>query len=177
MRKRLLIPVATFALAVGYALPASAADTTTTFVVGGGALTIGAPASQGLGSGASGGIITDQLGTVTVSDLRSLLTGGWTASVAATDFQTGGKTAAETIGKASVDYWSGLATATSGTAVRTPGQAGAVNKQDLGTGRTAFSATGVVGNNSTSWNPTLIVNVPAAAVAGTYTGIVTHSVA
>jgi hypothetical protein len=34
-----------------------------------------------------------------------------------------------------------------------------------------------VGNNTTTWNPTLIVTIPSTAVAGTYTGTVTHSVA
>ena len=42
---------------------------------------------------------------------------------------------------------------------------------------TAMSLTGGAGSNSASWNPTLVVNVPAAAVAGTYSGTVTHSVA
>jgi hypothetical protein len=30
---------------------------------------------------------------------------------------------------------------------------------------------------SATWNPTLIVDIPAGAVAGTYTGTITHSVA
>jgi hypothetical protein len=47
----------------------------------------------------------------------------------------------------------------------------------LTSSRTAFTLASGVGDNSLSWNPTLIVAVPAAAVAGTYTGTVTHSVA
>jgi hypothetical protein len=30
---------------------------------------------------------------------------------------------------------------------------------------------------SAAWNPTIVVNIPAAAVAGTYSGTITHSVA
>ncbi|MEV4295557.1 hypothetical protein [Microbispora rosea] len=33
------------------------------------------------------------------------------------------------------------------------------------------------GVNSAEWNPALVVNVPAQAVAGLYTGTVNHSVA
>jgi hypothetical protein len=43
--------------------------------------------------------------------------------------------------------------------------------------QTAFTGGSLVGNNSASWNPTLIVTIPAAAVVGTYTGTVTHTVA
>jgi hypothetical protein len=97
--------------------------------------------------------------------------------VSSTDFTTGGATANETVAKGQVTYWSGAATASSGTAVFLPGQAAAVNAQALSVARTAFSASAIIGNNSASWNPTVTVNVPAAAVAGTYTGTITHSVA
>jgi hypothetical protein len=49
--------------------------------------------------------------------------------------------------------------------------------QSLSVPRTAFTLTLGVGDNSATWNPTLIVSVPASAVAGVYTGTVTHSVA
>ena len=58
-----------------------------------------------------------------------------------------------------------------------PGQANAAAAQSLSANRTAFSLASGSGNNSASWNPTLIANVPAGAVAGTYTGTITHSVA
>jgi hypothetical protein len=163
---------------LAFALPARAADTTTTFSLAAGSLSISAPASRDLGSGSTGGgIVSAQLGTVTVTDNRGALAGTWTASVSSTDFTTGGATANETIGKGQVTYWSGTATASSGVAVFTPGQAIAANAQALSVSRTAFSATAIVGNNSASWNPTVTVNVPAAAVAGDYTGTITHSVA
>ncbi len=96
-----------------------------------------------------------------------------------TNYTTGAAGAAETIPASAVNYWSGPATANSGVGVVVPGQANAAAAQPLSTSAalTAFSKAVGVGNNSTSWNPTLIVNVPAAAVAGTYTGTVTHSVA
>jgi hypothetical protein len=57
------------------------------------------------------------------------------------------------------------------------GQATAANAVALSTPATAFTLTLGVGNNSATWDPTLIVAVPAAAVARPYTGTVTHSVA
>jgi hypothetical protein len=45
--------------------------------------------------------------------------------------------------------------------------------------RTAFSSASLLqlGSVSVSWNPTIVVNIPASAVVGTYTGTITHSVA
>ena len=177
VKKQILVGVVLLSwLASG--LPARAADTTTTFALAAGALSISAPASSNLGTGSTGaGTLSSQLGAVTVTDARGALLGTWTATVSSTDFTTGGATADETIAKGQVTYWSGAATATSGTAVFTPGQATSANAQALSVARTAFSATAIVGNNSASWNPTLTVNVPATAVTGTYTGTITHSVA
>ena len=176
-KKRIVLVGAVFSL-LALALPARAADTTTTFSLAAGSLSISAPASSGLGSGSTGGgTLSAQLGTVTVTDTRGALLGTWTATVSSTDFTTGGATADETIAKGQVTYWSGAATASSGTAVFLPGQATAQNAQALSVARTAFSASAIIGNDSASWNPTLTVNVPAAAVAGTYTGTITHSVA
>ena len=159
------------------AMPALAADTTTTFTLTGGALNVSAPATADLGSWANNALnATAALGAVTVSDQRGGLLVGWTASVTSTDFTTGGASAEETITNAEVDYWSGSATSSVGTAVRTPGQATALLAQDLGASRTAYSATGAVGNNTTTWNPTLVLNLDGTQVAGVYTGTVTHSV-
>jgi len=169
-----IVALTTIALAV----PARAADTTTTFDVTAGSLSISAAASADLGSGSTGaGAITSQLGTVSVTDARGALLGAWTASVSSTDFTTGTATADETIAKADLDYWSGASTSSSGTGVFTPGQLTALVAEDLSASRTGFSATAVVGNNSVDWDPTLVVNTSADTVAGTYSGTVTHSVA
>ena len=61
-------------------------------------------------------------------------------------------------------------------AVRDRGAVPAVTAQDLGAQRTAVTATLIVGNNTVSWSPTITVHVPAGAVAGTYSGTITHSV-
>jgi hypothetical protein len=163
---------------VGLAPPAGAADTTTTFTLTGGALSISAPASKALGTAATGSAtVSSQLGATTVTDARGALLGSWTGAVTSTDFTTGAATANETIVKADADYWSGAATSATGVGAFTPGQLLVANKVTLGASRTAFSAASVVGNNTVAWNPTVIINVPAAAVVGAYSGTVTHSVA
>lgn len=168
---------------VGFlAAPAAAAptdDTTTTFEVLAGTLDIVAPATADLGTGAPGGTITGQLGTVTVTDSRASDDASWIASVTATVFQTGTASPPETVLPEEIDYWSGPATATTGTGTFTPGQAAAGDAAPLSsvTPLTAFTHTGGTGGNTAEWNPTLVVNVPLDSIAGGYTGTVTHSVA
>jgi hypothetical protein len=142
-------------------------------------LAITVPSTAGLGSIPAGTAtsISAKLGTVTVTDDRfvGVL---WIATVSTTVFITGSATPPETIGPASISYWSGGVTSSSGISVRTPGQLIAAQAVILSVPRTAFSALGAgVVSNSTSWNPTIVVAIPAAAIAGTYTGTITHSVA
>jgi hypothetical protein len=149
----------------------------TSITIAGGLLAITAPASTALPSAAPGATTSAQLGTVTVTDQRGIASASWTATVTGTAFVTGGGTPSETIPLTQVTYWSGPATATSGTGTFTPGEPAAANAVNLTAPRTAFSLTSGSTVNSASWNPTLSVSVPAAAVAGTYTATITHSAA
>ncbi len=187
--RRILATVASAATAtvlVGTpALADSTADTTVTFTVNAGTLDITAPLSANLGAGAPGTDISDQLGTVEVTDTRASADASWVATVTSTDFTTGvTPTATETIAAELVDYWSGPATVgPTGTGTFTEGQTAAGDAEPLNDGVTpnvpvtAFTHTGGTGNNSVGWNPTLVVHVPLANEAGLYTGTVTHSVA
>ncbi|GAA2911700.1 hypothetical protein GCM10010517_78270 [Streptosporangium fragile] len=132
-----------------------------------------------LGGGQPGGQISGQLGPVTVVDQRAALNGTWTASVVSTSgaFTTGGGTTAETIPNTAVLYWSGPAVNTTGTGTFVPGQLNAAAAQTLAVTRTAFAKTSGSGNNSATWNPTIVINIPEQAVEGTYTGTINHSVA
>lgn len=161
----------------GPADAATSGNTTTTFTVTGGALAITVPGTASLGSGAPGTPISAQLGGVSVTDSRALLSAAWATTASTTAFTTGGGTTPETVPNTDVSYWSGAATAVTGSGTFTPGQANAGAAQAMGTTVTAFTLASGVGNNSASWNPTLVVAVPAAAVGGVYTGTVTHSVA
>jgi hypothetical protein len=156
-------------------------STTTTIAPGGpsaGGLSISVPTASELsvGTPVNAGAVTAQLGPVTVTDARTGLLAGWTATVSATDFTTGSGSAAETIGRTNVSYWSGPATATSGAAVFVPGQPTAEAANPLGVPRVAFSAVAGSGTSAT-WVPTLVVTLPLTSVVGQYHGTITHSVA
>jgi hypothetical protein len=141
-----------------------------------GTLTITAPGSTTLPSTSPGGTTSAQLGTVTVTDNRGVPAASWTATVTGTTFVTGTGTAPQTIPLTQVTYWSGPATATTGTGTFTPGQPSAAAAVNLTVTRTAFSLAAGSSVSSASWNPVLSVSVPPSSVAGTYTATITHSV-
>ncbi len=140
-------------------------------------VSIAVPANANLGSASIGATLTAQLGSVTASG-SGLLGVDVTASVACSDFKTGSGTAAETISKTNVFYWSGPATATGLLSSVTPGQPTSANQVSCATSHQAFWAGAPLTllSASVTWNPTIVINLPASAVAGTYTGTVTHTV-
>ncbi|MEU6216285.1 hypothetical protein ABZ845_01985 [Streptomyces sp. NPDC047022] len=177
MRRR--IPLAVMLCTVAaLASPAPAsADTSggtpvTLTVAGQGTLGITVPTgTTSLGTTASSDSpqqISGQLGNVTVSDLRSG-TAGWTVTANAVDFTGPQNISVSAPGSSS--YAPGTVT-TTGTVTAT-----ATNLSPLYPPGAVVTATGVSGNNTASWNPTISVTVPANALAGTYSSTVTHSVA
>jgi hypothetical protein len=146
-------------------------NTAVTFAVSSGALTMTAPAAVFLGSGAPSTTIAGAVGTTVVTDNRALLAASWTATASSTAFTTGGGTSAETIPAADVGYVPGAIT-TTGTITAT-----GTSITLSGTAQPVVAGTAGVGDNSATWNPTLSVAVPAAAVVGTYTGTLTQSAA
>ena len=172
MRTRSLLVIgAAGVLTLGIALPASAlpGDTTATFTIDAGALSITPPATANLGSRANTlgtASFTGSLGQVEVSDLRGATSGGWVASVISTAFL--GPT---TIPATAIGYTPGAVVAVgAGTHVPT-------TSSNLTGVVIAVTATGITGSNSATWTPTINVNVPALAPIGTYTATITHSVA
>jgi hypothetical protein len=178
--RRLLAATATLAtsalLALGAALPASADTTTASIEVTGGSLSITAPTDAGsLGSRANsvqGGNISGPLGQVQVNDARSAAAGStWVATVISTAFTRVTPSAGPAIPASAVSYSAGVIVKV-GTATYT-----ANNPGDLTGATAAVSASGITGDNSATWNPTITVNVPGGSPAGVYTAIITHSVA
>jgi hypothetical protein len=150
----------------------SSGNTSVTFTVTVGELSITAPTSADLGSGAPGGTIgPTPIGNVKVTDNRAALGGSWTATVSSTDFSTGGLTSPETIPASAVTYTTGTVahTGTVTTAASGPFTLS-------GAPQTVVAATGINGNDTATWNPALTVDVPAGAVGGVYTATLTHSV-
>jgi hypothetical protein len=139
----------------------------------GGALSISVPVSAGnLGTRentVSGGTISGQLGEVQVSDARDAAAGsGWVATVISTAFTplAGGPT----IGAVEVGYNAGAITKV-GTATFT-----ANNPINLTGVVAAVTATGITGDNSATWDPTINVFVAGGMAAGVYAGTITQSV-
>lgn len=151
---------------------AGAADTTTTFTITSGSLSISAPGAANLGTVAlTTPTVSGGLGNVVVTDSRSLFVANWAATASSTNFTTGGATTAETVAKSLVTYTPGTATTTGTGTTATPAAAGTMGGASIPVMTTVAS-----GNNSVTWNPTLTIAVGAQTVAGLYTGTITHSV-
>lgn len=160
------------ALTLGVSVSASAADTTSSITITGGFLTITAPTAAGsLGSvenSVGGGSVSGQLGQVQVEDARSPAAGsGWVASVISTAFTP---SAGPAIAASAVSYSAGAITKV-GTATYT-----ANDPQSLTGVAPAVTASGITGDNSATWNPTITIAVPGGTASGTYTATITHSV-
>jgi hypothetical protein len=154
---------------------ARAGVTTTTFTLTGAGLGVSVPTSANLSSSTNIGVtsLSSQLGNIQVADNRGSLGTAWTATVSTTTFTTGAQGTHETIPKANVSYASGLPSTSTGLGVDVP----TLVPVALGTPQVAFAHTGVIGSQTTTWNPTVSITVPVDAVAGSYTGTLTHSVA
>ena len=171
---RIIPALAVGATALVFAAPgASAAGTTGTFTVTGGALTITQPATANLGNVAPGATsLSGTLGNVTVTDQRATVPDTWTATVTSTNFTTGGATTYETVTAANINYAAGLSTASSGLGAFT---GALLTTGGIASPVTAGSWTGT-GSNSATWDPTITFTLSPSQVAGTYTGTITHSV-
>lgn len=192
MRKALALGTAAASVAgmAAFAAPVAAqtsGTTETTFALAGGGLAISVPVGTNaspvqIASGSTGAAtLSGTYGTsVTVTDTRGALTAAWTTTVSSTDFVTGTATAGETatvtaartVAKANIAYTSGAATVGAN-------QVGTMTPS-TGLSLAAPAAAGVwagTGNNTVSWKPTLIFTLIPSQVAGTYRGIITHSVA
>ena len=168
----LLTAVTAGMLLLATAGPASAVTTSASITVTGGALTISAPPAAGsLGSRANsvaGGPINGLLGVVQVNDARSAAAGsGWVASAISSAFTP---PAGATVAASFVGYTAGTITKV-GTATYV-----ANDPPDLTGVAPVVTATGITGDNSATWNPTINVAVPGGMAAAVYTAIITHSV-
>ena len=164
-------------LLLSVALPTSAdaapGGTSATVTIVGGTLSISVPPDAGnLGTRTNtvaGGTISGSLGQVQVNDARSAAAGsGWVMSVISTAFTP---SAGPTIAASAVGYAAGPITKV-GTATFT-----ANDPTNLTGVSAAVTATGITGDNSATWNPTINVAVPGGMAAGVYSATITHSVA
>lgn len=169
--RRVLVASVVGLLALIIAVPASAA-TTATLTIEGGALEISAPtASVDLGTlvnTVGGGTISGALGEVQVNDARNAAAGsGWVASAICSAFTPA---VGPAIAASAVSYTAGAITkvGTATYAANDPGNLTGVSP--------VVTATGITGDNSATWNPTINVAVPGGMAAGVYSATITHSV-
>jgi len=175
VRAAVLLAAVPLSLLTGLGVLPAAADSETTegtVVVSGGALRITAPGDAGvLGTRSfdkSSGTVSGSLGSVKVSDTRGAAPGsGWVASVVASSLEGPGKSV---IPAGTVSYSVGKITKVGRATYR------AHNPDDISELTKVVTATGITGNNTARWNPTIAVRVPGGTRAGTYTITVTHSV-
>jgi hypothetical protein len=176
MRTRsLLVAIGAGILSLGTAVTASAdttGPTTATVTVQGGFLSVTLPTDAGnLGTRfntVAGGTISGLLGQVQVNDARSAVAGsGWVASVISSAFTP---PAGPAIPASAVSYTAGTITKV-GTATYTANDPG-----NLTGVSPVVTATGITGDNSATWNPTISVAVPGGMAAGVYSATITHSV-
>lgn len=170
--RRLLAAAVAGLFVLGSVQSASAAPTPATLTVTGGSLGITVPSTTAdLGTRANtvqAGAVSGPLGQVQVNDARSAAAGsGWVASVISTAFTPPSGPA---IAASEVGYAAGTIVKV-GTATYT-----ANNPPNLTGVVPAVTATGITGDNSATWNPTITVTVPGGMAAGTYSATITHSV-
>jgi hypothetical protein len=157
--------------ALSYGTVTLSTNVITTPAVAGGVLSISVPVASSLGSQATsvdGATISGLFGLVQVTDGRGAVAGsGWTASVTCTAFTTPG---GASIPASAVSYVAGTITRV-GIATYTANDPGNLSSQSA-----AVTATGIAGDNSATWNPTIFVTLPGGMVAGVYSATITHSV-
>lgn len=169
-----LASVSALALAApAFAAPASGTtgNTTATFTVGSGALTISVPTPATFNSTSNsvgGGTVTGMLGVVTVTDARSAAgITGWSTSVSSSDF-TGGT---PIIKASAVGYSAGVVTTLTGSALYTT-----TNQTNIAGDPVIVTAANTTGNDLASWNPTITIAVPGGTTPGIYSTTITHSI-
>lgn len=139
---------------------------------------ISSPPAVNLGTGSvESGRITAQMGLVTVTG-SGVTPPSFVAMVSVSVFTTGAGGPNETIPPNAIRYWSGPAISPVGLkGGGSPGQRQVNQALEMSVPRVAFSGAGNAPVISVSWNPTIIIDLPASIVPGTYTGTITHSVA
>ncbi len=170
--KLLLSTLSIGALALVASVPSAADVTTFSVEVTAGSLSLTVPADAGsLGSFqrcCSPETISGSLGEVKVVDVRSEATAtAWVVSVISTALTP--SPPGPTIAALDIGYTAGVMTKT-GTVTLT-----ANDPESIEGTFAAVTASGIVGDNTATWDPTISVLVKAEVLAGVYSGTITHS--
>ena len=185
MRKALTVGITAAALAAMAAAsaPASAGDTSVTFTIASGGLSLTIPTNPPVSLNGTTGLalgttsVVGSLNPTTVTDSRGSLAGTWKVQVSSTDFDgpeadIPDEAAGMYIDVADLDELADLATGGMVPLVfasaLTPADLGAATPATLVSGTTALTGT-------MTYTPKVKVTIPANTPAGTYTGTVTQT--
>jgi hypothetical protein len=183
MRKSLVLAVAAMSTAGIAALVPTAANAGTTVNVNltGGALSVTEPSAAATlsGSAAAGTVLTQSLGSSTVTDDRGTLA-GWTVTAKTSgDLANAGNTHTISLGTAiaggPLNMATGAVTA-NGTSLLTGVGAGAGGSLNPSAAITVATGASLAGGGSYSYNPTLTFTVPPNTFADNYSTVVTQTV-
>jgi hypothetical protein len=150
---------------------APAAGCTVTVPVVRGSLAISVPGIASLGSAAPGDVVSGNLGIVQVLDGRAVAGAAWTVAVSGSDFRNATVPAAAAIVSGNARYVM-AAPATTGTATFASVPLTALSLAGQG----VVTAINANGSTTATWNPVIMITIPAAAIAGTYSATIVHSV-
>ena len=183
MRKSLVLAVAALSTAGVAALVPTAANAGTTVNVNlsGGALSVTEPSSAATlsGSVATGTVLTQSLGSSTVTDNRGTLA-GWSVTAKTNGDLVGSASHTISLGTAIVGGPLNLVTGAVtpvGTALPTGVGAGAGGSLNPSSAITVATGASLAGGGSYSYNPTLTFTVPANTIADNYSTVVTQTAA
>lgn len=174
------------------AAPAGADTTNANFTLTGGGLSLSVPTNPTVNLSSSLAIgsvqVAGALNPTTVTDQRGSLLASWKVQVTGSDFVTGASTTGTTaddytIPKANANMYIDVAELTA--LVPTGGMvvssaALTANKANLAAPATPAEAPTLIagttaGNGSITYTPSIAVTIPAAAIAGTYSGSVVQT--
>jgi hypothetical protein len=145
------------------------------FTLTAGSLSLSVPNSVNLGSVATSQgatLVTGALGGSTVTDARGALLGAYTVSFSAGNFTTGGGSANEKVLGSTITAWSGTSSHTNGAALATD----TPSSPGVASGSPILTVTGYTGTDTGTYNPSVLIPIPANNVAGAYTGTITQTV-
>lgn len=184
MRKSLAVAVAALSVAgVGALVPAAAnAGTTVNVNLTGGTLSVTEPSTAATlsGSAAAGTVLTQALGSTTVTDNRGTLQGWTVTAVTSGNLTNAGATHSislgTTIAGGPLNMVTGAVTA-NGTSLLTGVGAGAGGSLNPVSAITVATGANLAGGGSYSYNPTLTFTVPPNTFADNYSTVVTQTAA
>lgn len=183
MRKILALAAASLTAMTLAAIPAHASNTTATFTVQAGALSLSTDTTaKNLGTAAAsatGTSVSAALAQVTVTDTRASLA-GWNTQVSTTNWVDNNGTPADTSDDKTVaankgTMWTTAPAIASGVVVPTTTYLSQATPLTLSTTPANFVTATATGSNSVTYTPSIAVTIDSTVLTGTYSATITQT--